>query len=165
MMISEAMNGKLNKQIALEFSSAHAYLAMACAFDQMALKVLAKRFFAQADEERQHGMKILDYVQGVGGTVQLDAIPKPQGRFETVEAIVKAALGAEEGVTRQINDLVGLAESEHDYTTRSFLQWFLDEQVEEVSSMSDLLALVRMAGSNLLQIEEHVRHMMAEQPA
>ncbi len=160
MMISDTMNGKLNEQIAAEFSAAHAYLAMACSFEQMGLKFLAKRFLAQHDEEREHAMKILHYVQEVGGEVRLGAIPKPVGDFTTVESIVQAALESERRVTGTINDLVALAESEKDYATRSFLNWFVDEQVEEESSMAELLQLVQLAGDNVLQIEARVRHEM-----
>lgn len=160
MMISSAMNAKLNEQIQAEFSAAYSYLAMACAFDAMGLKILAKRFVEQYDEEQAHAKKILGYVQEVGGTVTLGAIEKPRAEYPTVEAIVAAALDSEKKVTAMINDLMSLAESEKDYATRSFLQWFVDEQVEEVSSMTDLLTLVKMAGNNILQVEARVRHEM-----
>lgn len=160
MMISSAMNAKLNEQIQGEFSAAHGYLAMACAFDAMGLKILTKRFLAQHEEEREHAMKILHYLQEVGGAVALEAIDKPRTEYTTAESIVTAALESELSVTRMINDVMALAESEKDYATRSFLQWFVDEQVEEVSSMSDLLTLVKMAGENLLQVESRVRHEM-----
>lgn len=160
MMISKTMNTRLNGQIAAEFSAAHKYLAMACSFEQMGLKVLGERFVQQADEEREHAMKILGYVHQVGGTVKLEAIAKPTGQMASPEAIVKAALKSELDITKRINELVALAESEKDYATRSFLQWFVDEQVEEVASMNDLLALVQMAGANMLQVEARIRHEM-----
>ena len=160
MMISTAMNAKLNDQIGAEFAAAHAYLAMSCAFDRMALKVLAKRFLKQHDEERSHAMKILHYLQEVGGTVSLEAIAKPKKDYKNTEAIVSAALQNEKDITAKINDLMTLAESEKDYATRGFLQWFVDEQVEEVSSMTDLLNVVKLAGENVLQVEALVRHQM-----
>ena len=160
MMISTAMNAKLNDQIGAEFAAAHAYLAMSCDFDRMALKVLAKRFLKQHDEECEHAMKILHYLQEVGGMVSLEAIAKPKKDYKNMEAIVSTALQNEKDITAKINDLMTLAESEKDYATRSFLQWFVDEQVEEVSSMTDLLNVVKLAGDNLLQIEALVRHQM-----
>ena len=163
MTISAAMSTRLNEQITIEFSAAHAYLAMALAFDQMGLKNLHKRFLAQHDEEREHGMKIVGFMHNVGSTVTLDTIPKPQGGYKNVEAIVRAALDSELEVTRRINDLVTLAESEKDFATRSFLQWFVDEQVEEVATMTDLLNLVKLAGNNVLQVEAQLRHEMASQ--
>ena len=163
MMISTAMNAKLNDQIGAEFAAAHAYLAMSCAFDRMALKVLAKRFLNQHDEERGHAMKILHYVLEVGGTVSLEAIAKPKKDYKNMEAIVSTALQNEKDITTKINDLMTLAGSEKDYATSSFLQWFVDEQVEEVSSMTDLLNVVKLAGDNMLQVEALVRHQMLEE--
>ncbi len=160
MMISETMNAKLNEQIAAEFSAAHAYLAMACAFDTMGLKVLAHRFHEQYDEEREHALKIVKYVQEVGGAVKIGAVADPTGDYRDAEAIVQAALESEKNVTRMIHDLVTLSEAEKDYPTRSFLNWFVDEQVEEVSSMIDLLDLVQLAEGNMLQVESRIRHQM-----
>lgn len=159
-MISKAMNAKLNEQIAAEFAAAHKYLAMACAFDGMGLKILANRFEQQYKEETEHAVKILHYVREVGGTVTLSDTPKPSGPYTDAEAIVKAALDGEHDITRRINDLAALADAENDYATRSFLTWFIDEQVEEVASMTDLLALVRLAKGNMLQVEARVRHDM-----
>ncbi len=160
MMVSSAMNAKLNEQIQIEFSAAHAYLAMACAFDATGLKILTKKFLAQHEEEREHAMKILHYLQEDGGAVTLSAIDKPRTKYTTAESIVTAALESELHVTKLINDVMELADSEKDYATRSFLQWFVDEQVEEVAQMTDLLNLVKMAGDNLLQVEARVRHEM-----
>lgn len=160
MMITEALNAKLNEQIATEFAAAHGYLAMACSFEAMGLKFLAKRFLQQNDEEREHAMKVLRYIQQVGGSVRLSATPKPPQDYDAVDAVVRAALESELEVTKKINELVDLAISDNDHATKSFLQWFVDEQVEEVASMRELLGLVEMAGKNLLQIEARVRHEM-----
>ncbi len=158
MMISRAMNAKLNEQVTAEFSAAHMYLAMMSVFERMGLKVLAGRFREQHEEELEHALKIIDYVNEVGGTVALEAVPKPKGDFKSVEAIVETALEGEKKVTRMINELAALADSEKDYATRSFLNWFIDEQVEEVSTMTELLAVVQLAGTNVLQVESWIRH-------
>ena len=160
MMISKKMNGRLNEQIAAEFSASHAYLAMACDYDAMGLKILAQYFERQSAEEREHGMKIIHYLREVGGNVALVEVEKPAQSYQDAEAIVKAALSSEENVTQMVHDLVKLADEEKDYATRSFLQWFVDEQVEEVSSMNALLALVQLAQGNMLQVEARVRHEM-----
>ncbi len=157
MSISEKMNQALNHQVTNELGASHAYLAMSQCFERMGLKIFAKRFFNQAEEERGHALKIIKYVQDVEGAVKLGAIPEPRGDYPSAEAIVEAALESERGVTGQVNELVALAETEHDYSTRSFLQWFLDEQVEEVASMHEMLQLVRMAGEgNLLLVEPRI---------
>lgn len=160
MMISSAMTARLNDQVTMEFGAAHKYLAMACVFDRMGLKILCRRFLQQADEERGHAMKILNYLRETAAVVHLAAVPQPKSDYKSVEEIVKAALDSEWAVTRSINEIVALAEQEKDYATRSFLQWFVDEQVEEVSSMNDLLTLVQLAGPNLLQVEARVLHDM-----
>ncbi len=162
MMISEAMNAKLNDQVTAEFGAAHKYLSMACVFDRMGLKILCARFIEQYEEELDHAMRIVHYLREVGGTVKLEGVTKPPADFKSVEQIVQAALDSEWDITRKINDLVTLADSEKDYATRSFLKWFVDEQVEEVSSMSDLLTLVKLAGPNILQVEARVRSEMSK---
>lgn len=163
MMISKNMNAKLSDQVKAEMFASHKYLAMACSFESMGLRILAKRFFEQSEEEREHAMKIIHYVNEVGGTVELHAVDKPPKDFKSVESIVTAALDGEKAITEMINDLVTLADQEKDYATRSFLQWFVDEQVEEVSTMSDLLTWVKLAGNNILQVEMRVRYEMAEE--
>jgi len=161
MMISEKMNQALNRQVSNEFGASHTYLAMACSFHEMGLKVFAKRFFQQAEEERQHALKIMKYIEDVGGKIVLDGVAKPKGGASSALAIVEAAVEAERTVTGQINELVALAETEKDYATRSFLQWFVNEQVEEVSSMLELLQLVTMAGEkNLFYVESRLAQMM-----
>jgi ferritin len=154
MMISEKTGKALNKQVMSELHASHTYLAMSSAFRNMGLRVFAEHFLKQAEEERGHAMKIITFLHDVGAQVRLEDIAKPQGHFETAAAIVKDAVHSEENVTKQINDLVALAEAEKDYATRSFLQWFVDEQVEEVSSMLELLQWIEMAGDrNLFLVE------------
>jgi len=161
MQISQAMNEQLNHQVSAEFAAAHKYLAMACVFDGMGLKMLSKRFLQQYEEECGHALKIVKYLLEVGGTVKLEGVTKPKGDYKTVEEMVRASLDSERHVTKLINDLVALADSEKDYATRSFLNWYVDEQVEEVSSMEDLLRLVQLARDNVLQVEARVAHEMA----
>ena len=164
MMIPEKMNQKLNEQITNEFHAAYSYLAMSCALGGMGLKILSKWFLTHAAEEREHAMRILKYVQEVGGTVSLGPLPEPRGSYGSAAEIVQSALDHELAVTDQINVLVAQAEAEKDYASRSFLQWFVDEQVEEVSVISELLQLIKMAGDkNILQVEARVARMMEEE--
>ena len=156
MAISEAIRAKLNEQVTNEFIAAQAYLSMACVFDGLALKNLAARFRKQTEEERGHALKILDYILTQGGKVRLQMLPEPPAEFASVSAAIDSAVEHEQKVTRQINDLVTLAEKEKDYATQSFLKWFVDEQVEEVQSMQHLAQVARMAGNNLLQLEAYM---------
>ncbi len=162
MMISKAMNTSLNRQIANEMNASHKYLAMAYCFEDMGLKIFARRFNQQADEERGHALKIARFIQDVGGSVVFEGLDKPKSDYKSAKQIVQAAVDSELTVTGQINDLVAQAEKEKDYATRSFLQWFVDEQVEEVSSMTELLKLVTMAGEQyLFQLEGRLMAMMS----
>ncbi|MCH7719846.1 MAG: ferritin [Planctomycetes bacterium] len=161
MMISGKMNAKLNDQIVAEFTAAYNYLAMACALDEMGYRILRQRFHEQYREEIEHAERIVKYVGEVGGKVALDAVPKPQGNFSNPEAIAQAALDSEVSISQRINELVALADSEKDYATRQFLDWFVSEQVEEVSTMGDLLRLIQLAKGNMLQVEARIRHEMA----
>ena len=162
MQISQTMNARLNEQISAEFTAAHKYLAMACAFEDMGLRILGRRFFQQYDEERGQAMKIVRYLHEVGGKVVVNAVDQPRSDYKSVIDIVQAALDSEIDITKKIHAIVALADSEKDYASRSFLEWFVDEQVEEISTMTDLLNLVKLAGPNLLQVEAYLRHQMIE---
>lgn len=161
MLISEKMSAALNKQVNNELHASYLYLGMAMAFHDMGLKVFAGRFHQQSEEERGHAGKIMKYIQDVGASVKLESIEKPKCDCGSAASIIRAALEAEMTVTKQINDLVALAEAEKDYASRSFLQWFVDEQVEEVSSMQELLQWVEMAGEkNLFVLENRIAATM-----
>lgn len=160
-MISKKMNAKLNGQIAREFEASHAYLAMSCRLEEMGLKILAAFFSRQQEEEREHALKVIRYLQEVDGKVELSQVAQPSSNYKSVRSIVEAAVKAELDVTKRINVLMNLAIAEKDHATASFLKWFVDEQVEETASMRDLLNLVKLAGANLLQVEARLRHEMA----
>lgn len=161
MMISENMAAKLNEQVNAEFYSSYLYLGMACWFDRQNLKVFAQRFFRQAEEEWGHGMKILRYLLEVGAAVQLKEIAQPKQDWKSPEEVIEATYNHEIHVTNLINELMRVAVAENDYATQSFLKWFVDEQVEEVSSMGELLALVKMAGpERIMLVEQRLAAMM-----
>ncbi len=159
MPVSESINQKLNEQITNELFASQSYLAMSCYFDTQGLIHMGRLFRAQADEERAHAMKILDYLLEVDGRVSLQSIDAPKHTFESVVEAAETALQQETQVTSQIHALVTLADSEKDYATRSFLQWFVDEQVEETATMSQLVQLARMAGPNLLHLDTYVSRL------
>lgn len=159
MALSPTMLAKLNAQITNEMAASQTYLAMACQFADMGLMMMARHFRKQTEEERGHALKILDYILEAGGAVELSAIPQPAAKYASVRAAVEAALAHENRVTQQIHDLAAQADKDSDYATRSLLNWFIDEQVEEVASMSQLLAVARMAGENLLQLDAYVARL------
>jgi ferritin len=119
--------------------------------------LLAAHFFKQAEEEKQHAHKFIKFITDTGGRLAIPAIPAPQNTFTFAEEAVKLSLDQEKRVSEQVNHLVHMAKEETDYTTDQFLQWFVQEQLEEVSSMQDLLAIVQRAGeANLLRVEEYL---------
>ncbi len=165
MIFSKAMNDALNKQIGNELFASFSYRQMAFELEELGLKIFSTRFHQQADEEHEHAMKMAKYIEDCGGHVKLGGIDAPKTGHGTCKAMAEAALESEKRVSRQIFDLMNLAESEKDHSTRSFLKWFVDEQVEEIASMSDLLQLVEMAGDgNLFLAEQRLSEMMKADP-
>jgi ferritin len=155
MLLKQSVVDAINGQVVEEFAASDQYLAIALYFDRETLPELSKYFHLQSQEEYGHAMKLLQYLNDAGSQPIIPATPKPKNHFETAAECVQLALDQEMKVTRQINDLVDLAIEENDHLTRQFLQWFVTEQLEEVSSMSDLLNVVKRAGEdNLLQVEE-----------
>ena len=155
MSISNAMSAAINEQIGHEFAAMLQYVAIATWFDGEGLPVLARHFYRQADEERDHAMRFVRYLVDAGGVVAIPAIPAGQSAFGSAEAAVQLSLERERTVTAQINALMDRAIGENDHATRGMLGWFVDEQLEEVSSMDTLLRMVRRAGeSGLLFVEQ-----------
>jgi ferritin len=159
MMISKELNDAINAQIGSEFGAAQQYLSMAVYFDGEALPKLAEFFYKQSEEERDHAMKFVHYLVDVGGTVTLPAVEAPKATFSSAEEIFKLALDWELEVTRQINHLYEIARAKSDYAAENFLDWFVNEQIEEVSSMENMLKLVSRAGErNLIMMEAYFSH-------
>lgn len=156
MLTSEKVINAINEQIGYEFSASMQYYAIGAHFATEALPQLSQYFFKQAEEEKDHALRFIKYVVDAGGCVLIPAIDAPKARFKTPEEAVKLSFDQEVKVTHQINALVELARSENDYITINFLQWFLTEQLEEVSSMDNLLKIVQRAGTNLLQADEYL---------
>lgn len=162
MMIGEKLNQKMNQQIANEFGASLQYVAIAAYFEERYLKLMAKLFFEQAEEEREHAMKFVHYIVETGGNLQIPAVSAPKHDFASAEEAVQAALNWEIEVTGQINALMDVAVEAKDYLGQSFLRWFVDEQLEEVAKMEQLLGVVRNAGDkNLFMMEAYLAHLEA----
>jgi ferritin len=124
------------------------------------LQLLAKIFFEQSEEEREHAMKFVRYILDTQGTLRIPAIPAAKYEFNSAEEAVAAALSWEKEVTGQINDLMKIAYEENDYLAQSFLQWYVDEQLEEITKMDQLLSVVQRAGErNLIMVEAYLAHL------
>lgn len=156
MLISNELERVINDQVGREFGASMQYISIASYFDSEDLEQLAAFFFRQADEEHMHAMKFAHYILDAGGQVRIPAIEAARYDFDSAEEAVKAALDWEMEVTAQINAIMDIAMQQKDYIAQAFLQWFVNEQLEEVSTMSTLLNVVRRAGENLLQVEEYL---------
>jgi bacterioferritin B len=159
-LISAKLAKALNEQIGHELGASLQYTSIAAHFQNHRLTLLAKLFFKQAEEEREHAQKFVRYLLDTKGPLRIPAIPAPQAEFESADAAVSAALGWEHEVTRQITALMDIAVKENDYLAQSFLQWFIDEQLEEVVKMDRLLGVIRQSGEkNLLMVEAYLVHI------
>jgi bacterioferritin B len=157
MLASESLIEAFNQQIGNEMGASMQYIAIASYFDSETLPQLARFFYRQSEEERTHAMRFVKFINDVGGKVRIPALPAPQSEFPTAEEAVAKALAWEEEVTRQIYDLVEVAKADKNYVGVRFLDWFVEEQLEEVTSMNDLLSVIRRAGSDrLLFVEEYL---------
>jgi ferritin len=145
-----------------EFDAHLQYLSVAAYLDSEGLPELARFFSAQASEEHVHAMKFWRYVLDAGGVPAIPALAAPKSGFESVEEAVQLSLDQEKAVTRHIDNLVELSMQRGDHATHQFLTWFVTEQVEEVSTMGELLHVVRRAGEpNLLLVEDYVARKVA----
>jgi len=147
---------QLNVQIGNEFAAHNQYLACAIYFDALTMPQMATFFYEQALEERGHAMMMVQYLLDTDTDVVIPGVEAPTSTFADVVAPVKLALEQERRVTEQINSLVRIAREENDFASEQFMQWFIKEQVEEVATMSDLLAVVTRNRDDIEDIEEYV---------
>jgi bacterioferritin B len=147
---------RLNQQIAYEFAASQQYVANAVYYDAQTLPRLAAFFFAQAVEERNHAMMMVQYLLDADAAVTIPGVAAPETTFTDITAPVALALDQERRVSDQIGELMGVARAENDYLSEQFVQWFLKEQVEEVSSMSSLLDVVRRSVDAPMFIEDYL---------
>jgi ferritin len=155
MQTSDTLNHALNVQVGNEMGASLQYISIAAHFDAQSLTGLARFFFRQAEEEREHAMKFVHYVIDSGGQLEIPAIAAPQASFGSAREAVGLALEREKEVTRQIYGLVDIAKEDSNYIAIRFLDWFVNEQFEEVTSMGEMLDVVKRAGEeNLLAVEE-----------
>lgn len=155
MLISKAMNTAMNEQVGNELAASNQYVAIAVYFDGEGLPVLARHFYRQAAEERDHALRFVRYLVEADAQVRIPAVPAPTAQFKGAEAAVKLSLDSELRVTKQINALVDRAIKEGDHLSKNMLEWFVSEQREEVTSMDTLLRMVRRAGEGGLFFVEN----------
>lgn len=155
-MPSERFIDALNDQIAREFAAAHQYTAIAAHYAQETFPQLAGFFYRQADEEREHALKMVNYLLDTDSPVRFGEVAAPQTNFSDHIAPIRLALDQEKSVTVAISNLFAVARETNDFRSEQFLQWFLEEQTEEESSMSDLLAVAERTASVPMLLEEYL---------
>ncbi len=155
----------LNAQIKNELQAHYNYLGMSAFFERSPYLGFAAWMRVQASEEYTHAMKLYDYIRSRNAPIELAAIDAPPMKFgSNPTEVFEISLKQEQGVTQQINDLYELALKEKDYATLQFLTWFLQEQVEEENTVSDIIDRLRLAGDNtasLLRLDVEARQRAA----
>ena len=154
-------NTLLQEQIRSEFGAAQQYVAIAVYFGSDDLPQLARHFYAQAVEERNHAMMIVQYLLDRGVHVEIPGVDAVCNTFDSPREALAMALDQERTVTEQVTRLAGVARDESDYLGEQFMQWFLAEQVEEVARMTTLVRVADRAGDNLFNLEDFVARDMA----
>jgi ferritin len=155
-MIPASVAKALVKQLNLEFQAFYKYLAISSYCESLSLNGFARWFAAQSEEERGHAMKIYKYLLDQDADIALLPLTEPKISFKSIEDAVATALENEQIVTKAINELAALSIKENDFATRSFLFWFIDEQVEEeavVRTMLDQVKMVHNSGEGLLMLD------------
>jgi ferritin len=155
-MPAERFAEALNEQITREFGASQQYLAVAMWYDAQTLPRLAKLFYDQALEERDHALMMCRYLLESGVRPRVPGVREPQQGFSDLVEPVRISLDQERRVTDQISELASIAREETDLVSEQFMQWFLKEQVEEVDLMSSLLAVAERSQERPMEIEEYI---------
>jgi ferritin len=153
-MPSERFVEALNDQIGRELNAAHQYTAVAAYYDRETFPRLAKFFFDQAEEERGHAMKMVGYLRDTNADLRLGEIAAPRTSFADHIEPIRLALEHEQKVTVSISNLFEIARETNDYASESFMQWFVDEQVEEEATMDALLQVAERVREYPMMVEE-----------
>lgn len=144
--LKEEIEILLNNQVKMEAEASAKYLAMASWCDRNGFKHSASYFLKQSDEERAHMLKIFNYIMTVGGTAVSPEITAVRQEFTSFRSVFEAALQSEIAVTQSINRIVTQSRREEDYATETFLQWFVNEQIEEEDNARRAIELFDVIG-------------------
>ncbi len=158
-MLSPAVQDAMNQQVNAELYSAYLYLSMAADFEGANLRGMAHWMQVQAKEETGHALKFFKYIAERGGRVTLTAIAAPPSKWDSPQAVFEEVYKHECHVSSLINKLVELAEAEKDHASAVFLQWFINEQVEEEANASETLQQLKMVGDSkqgLFMLDRHL---------
>jgi ferritin len=155
-MPSERFAAALNEQVGREFAAAHQYVSIGTHYEDQTFPRLAQFFYEQAEEERGHAMKMVKYLLDTNCRVELGTIEAPANSFESPIDPIKLAVEQESKVTVHISELFGIARETKDYQSEQFIEWFLEEQVEEEATMQDLLDVAERTRDIPMLLEEYI---------
>jgi len=158
------MQDAMNEQINKELFSSYLYLSMAAYFEDKNLPGFANWMRLQADEEREHAMKIYDFILERGGRVELKAIDAPKSEWGSILEVVEEVAAHEAKVTASIHALYEVALAEKDYPAQVMLQWFITEQVEEESNAAEIVASMKMIEARETAVL-HLDHQLSKRKA
>lgn len=155
-MLSERFVDALNEQIGREFAAAHQYVAIGAYYDAQTYPRLGRFFFDQASEERDHAMRMVSYLTERGAAMRLGEVPAPRSTFDDHVVPIRLALEQERKVSVDIGRLLATARETNDFASEIFMQWFVEEQVEEEATMESLLAVAERVRELPMLLEEFV---------
>lgn len=165
-MINKKIEEALVNQIEKEAYSSNLYLAMAVWAETNGLEGTAQWFYAQAEEERMHMLKFIKYVNERGGKAVISALEQPPAEYKDVKEAFEKTMEHEQYISASINDIVGICVEEKDYTTQTWMQWFVTEQIEEEASVSAINDKLRLLGEhNLYMFDRDIMGMRGAVPA
>ena len=147
-MLLKSIENALNEQVRVEAESSQVYLAMACWAEVKGLDGIAKFMYAQSDEERQHMLKLVKYINERGGHAQVSALKAPNVTFNSFQEMFEELYKHEIFVSECINNLVEITLNEKDFSTHNFLQWYVAEQIEEEAVARTILDKINMIGDD-----------------
>lgn len=147
-MISQKIEEKLNAQIGREAASSQLYLSMASWAEVEGFEGVAEFLYRQSDEERDHMLKLIKFVNERGGKAIVPALEKPPAKFVSMRSVFEDLLGHEREITNAINELVFITLEEKDYSTHRFLQWYVEEQLEEEALAQTILDKLKLIGDD-----------------
>ena len=164
-MLKEKVAQGLNDQLNKEFFSSYLYLSMSAYLESAGYTGMANWMKIQSQEEYLHAAKIFDYILQAGGKVSLDSLDKPKSEWNGAMNVFEEALEHEVFITESVNNLAGLANSENDFATLNFVNWFVAEQVEEVATVSQIVDDFKKIGDNKSALFMLDRELGSRQPA
>jgi ferritin len=147
-MLKERVEKALNEQITEEFTASQLYLAMASWAESNGLEGTANFLYAHSEEEREHALKLYHYINDRGGHAITPKLEQPEYNYDSIDKVFKDIMAHEKQVSEKINNLVGICLEEKDYTTNNFLQWYVEEQIEEENLFGNLLDKLEMLGDH-----------------